>query len=62
MVAELELDSELETHLRMFECSSRALADFDWSAVDAERLLDGVRAWTGWTGRHPPGVAVPCAR
>ena len=43
MAAELELGSELETHLRMFECSSRALADFDWSAVNAEKLLDGVR-------------------
>ena len=43
MAAELELRSELETTLRMFEWSSRALADFDWSAVDAEKLLDGVQ-------------------
>ena len=44
MAAELELDSELETHLRMFEeAARRRCADFDWSAVGAEKLLDGVR-------------------
>ncbi len=43
MAAELELDSELETHLRMFEEGARGLREFDWSAVGAERLLDGVR-------------------
>ena len=62
MVAELELGSELETHLRMFDCSSRALADFDWSAVDAERLLDRVRRMDQVDRQAPPGVAVPCLR
>ena len=43
MAAELELGSELETHLRMFEEGARGLREFDWSAVNAEKLLDGVR-------------------
>ncbi|HEY9351508.1 MAG TPA: DUF222 domain-containing protein, partial [Acidothermales bacterium] len=43
MAAVLELGSELETHLRMFEEGARGLREFDWSAVNADELLDGVR-------------------
>ena len=46
MAAELELGSELETHLRMFEEGARGLREFDWSAVNADKLLDGVRRLT----------------
>ncbi len=43
MAADLDLGSELETHLRMYEEGMRGLREFDWSVVTDERLLDGVR-------------------
>ncbi len=43
MAADLELSSELEIHLRMFEEGARGLREFDWTVVTNEKLLDGVR-------------------
>ena len=53
MVAELELDSELETHLRMFEWGRGRWPTSTGQRWTPRSCSTGYVAWTRWTGRHP---------